>query len=192
MSGRGDIDRALVRRALSADPEAYRDLFDRYYGGVMRYCTASLGGDRDAAADAAQESFIRAFKSLASLKEPERFGSWVYAIADNVCRTTRHRAAAEADKARRFAVERFEGPEDESPVLRERKVELVRAELEALPEGPQRDLIRAYYGEDNVTTRELADRTGMPHGTVCVTLSRLRAKIQKRLAAALLRLEASA
>ena len=46
-----------------------------------------------------------------------------------------------------------------------------------------------YYCDGNVTTREIAAKTGMPHGTVCVTLQRVRAKIQKRLAAALLRLE---
>ena len=189
MNGNGHEDRALVLRALSGDEGAYRDLFSRYYGKVMRFCAGYMKGDRDASADAAQEAFIRAFRSLRALKEPERFSSWVFAIAENVCCTHRRRDASRTATAQAYANERFEGPEDENALLRERKIAVVRAEIDAIPNEQQRELLRLYYCDGNVTTRELAERTGTPHGTICVTLGRVRAKIQKRLAAAILRLE---
>ena len=188
MPGGLDHEGALVEAALSGQQEAYRELFSRYYARIMRTCAATLR-DQDEAADAAQETFIRAFRSLRTLEEPDRFGPWLYAIADNVCRTRWRQAATRDSRVKELSLARVEGPEDEHPALREEKIRLVQDEIAALPDGRARELLELYYVDGTLTTREIAARTGMPHGTVCVTLMRLRARIQKRLAAALLRLE---
>lgn len=83
-------DGAVVRQVLAGDVEAYRILVERYRSQFGRYAV-SLLGDADLAADAVQEAFIRAYDSLATCREPDRFGSWFFRILTNQCHTARGR-----------------------------------------------------------------------------------------------------
>ena len=74
-----------VRQVLAGDVEAYRVLVERYRRAYGRYAVALLR-DADAAADAVQEAFIRAYEGLASCREPDRFGAWFFRILQNQCR----------------------------------------------------------------------------------------------------------
>jgi len=78
-------DGAVVRRVLGGDVEAYRLLVERYRRAYGRYAMALLR-DPDAAADAVQEAFIRAYEGLAGCREPDRFGAWFFRILQNQCR----------------------------------------------------------------------------------------------------------
>jgi len=80
-------DGDVVRRVLSGEVEAYRVLVERYRQEFGRYAVATVG-DRDAAQDAMQEAFIRAFDALATCREPDRFGAWFFRILTNQCRNT--------------------------------------------------------------------------------------------------------
>lgn len=75
-------DRQLVEQAL-AEPAAFLDIFQRYRDPIYRYCHRCLG-TREAAEDAAQTTFMRAFSSLRSCKNRDRFHAWLFAIAHNV------------------------------------------------------------------------------------------------------------
>ena len=46
----------------------------------------SMSGDFSDAEDLAQEAFLRAYVSLNRLREPAKFGNWLYKITQNVCR----------------------------------------------------------------------------------------------------------
>lgn len=78
-------DGDVVRRVLAGESELYRVLVERYRMRLGRYA-AGFVGDRDAAADAMQEAFIRAYDALASCRDPDRFGAWFYRILANQCR----------------------------------------------------------------------------------------------------------
>ncbi len=78
-------DAAIVRRVLAGDVEQYRVLVERYRAEFGRYAVAAVG-DRDAAQDALQEAFIRAFDALATCRDPDRFGAWFFRILTNQCR----------------------------------------------------------------------------------------------------------
>jgi RNA polymerase sigma-70 factor (ECF subfamily) len=78
-------DGTIVRRVLAGDAEQYRFLVERYRTEFGRYAIATVG-DRDAAQDAMQEAFIRAFDALATCREPDRFGAWFFRILTNQCR----------------------------------------------------------------------------------------------------------
>ena len=75
-------DRELVDRA-SRDPAAFLDIFERYRDPVHRYCHRRLG-NREAAEDATQTIFMRAFSHLNSCKNRDGFRSWLFTIAHNV------------------------------------------------------------------------------------------------------------
>jgi RNA polymerase sigma-70 factor (ECF subfamily) len=83
-------DGMVVQRVLDGDVESFRILVERYRTQFGKYA-AALVGDADAAADAMQEAFIRAYRSLASCRDPERFGAWFHRILTNQCHDVRGR-----------------------------------------------------------------------------------------------------
>jgi RNA polymerase sigma-70 factor, ECF subfamily len=82
-------DEELVARyrAQPGSPEAERcldELFQRYRGKVSLWCLR-LAGDRESAADLAQEVFLKAFRALAGFRGDAKFSTWLYSIARNHC-----------------------------------------------------------------------------------------------------------
>src|SRR2546429_3411833 len=94
----GTSDAALVCRVQAGDTGAYADLVARYRDRLGRYALHMLG-NREDAEEVLQDSFVRAYRSLARCDDPERFGAWLYGILVNRCRTAGARAAR---RARRF------------------------------------------------------------------------------------------
>ena len=144
-------DEALViayRQAPPANREAIaEELFGRYFERVARWCFR-FTGDRDAAADLAQDVFLKAHRHLDSFKGLSRFSTWVYSIARNEA-LNRH--------------QRFSPPTDGEDVLadlpaptedpaqwaerrsRERRVmELVTATLDQT----EREVFTMHYGDE--------------------------------------------
>ena len=82
-------DEELVERyhARTGSAEADRCLdvlFQRYRPKVALWCMR-LAGDRESAADLAQEVFLRAFRSLSGFRGDSKFSTWLYTIARNHC-----------------------------------------------------------------------------------------------------------
>ena len=78
-------DREYVQRCLDGSPEDYRHLVRRYEGILLAYLT-SLLGQWGRAEEVTQEAFVRAYFSLAKLKEPNAFFSWLMGIALRVAK----------------------------------------------------------------------------------------------------------
>jgi RNA polymerase sigma-70 factor (ECF subfamily) len=87
-------DAEIVARVLAGDAEAYRPLVERYQRAVLGLAARLLGPGGDAE-DLAQEAFVRAFRYLPTLKEPDRFGSWLYQIVRSLSRDRNRRKDAE-------------------------------------------------------------------------------------------------
>src|SRR6266536_318948 len=85
-------DAELVRRVRTGDIGAYGALVSRYRDRLGRYALHMLG-DREDAEEALQDSFVRAYRSLARCYDTARFGAWLYGILVNRCRTAGARAA---------------------------------------------------------------------------------------------------
>jgi RNA polymerase sigma-70 factor (ECF subfamily) len=79
-------DSVVVARVLSGDREAYRSLIDKYGSRMLAFCRSRMRSDEDAR-DATQEVFLRAFGSLTTFRQEERFAAWLFAIAGNYVRT---------------------------------------------------------------------------------------------------------
>ncbi len=89
-------DGTIVRLVLAGDVEQYRVLVERYRTQFGRYALSAVR-DRDAAQDAMQEAFIRAYDSLATCRNPDRFGAWFFRILTNQCRNVVARRRDTAD-----------------------------------------------------------------------------------------------
>lgn len=80
-------DAAIVARVLAGDTGAYAILVAKYRAQFARYAVRMLG-TREDAEEALQDALVRAYRSLAKCDDPERFGSWLFRILANRCRTT--------------------------------------------------------------------------------------------------------
>lgn len=77
-------DAAIVASMRAKDPAGLAEAYGSYADRLFTYCT-SLLRDRDASADAVQDTFIIAAERIGQLREPDRLRSWLYAIARNEC-----------------------------------------------------------------------------------------------------------
>ena len=75
-------ERRLVARAVAGERGAFGQLYQRHVGRVYRYVAFRVH-DMTLAEDLTQEIFINAYRALADLERPDRFGAWLMAIARN-------------------------------------------------------------------------------------------------------------
>ncbi len=82
-------DRDLVERFQNGDPDAFDDLYRRYFGRLHRFCLRHTG-DAHEAEEVAQEAFVRALRSMDSLRGERHFYPWMTVIAKRIT-IDRHR-----------------------------------------------------------------------------------------------------
>ena len=135
------------------------------------------------AEDVMQESFIRAFRNLDRLREPERFGPWVQVIARREALASVHGGAQRRLTDAALAAEAASVVEQAPPV--DPALAVVRTLLDELGEGPERRIIHRFYVDGDCTVQQLADELGLAKGTITSRLTRFRARIKRRLVALL-------
>lgn len=81
----GPDDAQLVARSLKQDQEAFGQLIDRHAATIVNLAYRMVG-NRAEAEDLAQETFVSAFKSLATFRADAKFSTWLYRIATNKCK----------------------------------------------------------------------------------------------------------
>ena len=78
-------DLELINRILDGDRMGFNQLIRKWekqiYNFVFRYL-----GNREAALDVTQKTFLNTYRNISKLKNPARFSSWIYQIASNLCR----------------------------------------------------------------------------------------------------------
>ncbi len=106
-----DAQAALAARTSSAAAPsscqpahlAFARIYDRHSAVVRALCVRQLPSETDAD-DALQETFIRAYRLLHEVTDPQSLRPWLYAIARNVC-AERRRSAARRNKHERAAAQ---------------------------------------------------------------------------------------
>jgi RNA polymerase sigma-70 factor (ECF subfamily) len=73
----------LVLRAQRGDQLAFEKLYERYNDRISRYLIRMIGND-GVGCELTQETFLKAWKNLLSLRDPARFANWLYRIATNM------------------------------------------------------------------------------------------------------------
>lgn len=80
-----ETDAAYVRRVQAGDRAAFRVLLERYERMVFSLTHRFSETPADAE-DLAQDVFVKAYRRIDRLRQPDRFASWLYGIALNHCR----------------------------------------------------------------------------------------------------------
>jgi uncharacterized protein len=165
-----DSDSVLVTRARKGDAAAFAELHDRH-APRARALVRSLLPPADAE-DVTQDALIAAFVGLDRLREPGRFGSWLYAIASNLARMRLRRPSPPV-------VHAVPAPTADEMLERNERASLVRAALGTLGERDREVLVLHYF--EGLECREIAARRGLSPGAVRVRLHRARAALRDEL-----------
>jgi RNA polymerase sigma-70 factor (ECF subfamily) len=174
-------DQEAVQRCLAGDAEAFSTLVERY-GGRVYNIALRITNDSDAAADCAQEAFIRAYRALHQYDPTLPFGPWLYRIATNASLNHVQRWHAHETPVEEFpdsAEPDEEGPE--SSALRKEELSEVMAAMAELPAHYRAALTLRHLQQ--LSYQEVADSLGIPLGTVKTHLHRARAALKTRLLA---------
>lgn len=177
-------DRELMARLAAGDRDALEPLMERHYRRLFRIALSYLR-ETDAALDAVQETFVKAFQNARSWDGSSDVGPWLTRIAVNHAidryRRGKRRAQAEApmpetDHDERLAVEE---PSAERRVLGRELGERIGAALRTLPDTQRAVFVLRHYEE--MKLEEIAGALGISLGTVKSSLHRAVRQLRVRL-----------
>lgn len=178
-------DRELVHEARNGRPAAYAELVRRWSARVMAVCQARVGR-RAAVEDLTQETLLRGFSSLNSLKTPEKFGPWLAGIAQRVCldwlkakQTSQVPFTQLSADANPEAILPTNGNSADYELERSDEINRLMSEVESLSDDCRETLLLYYYHD--LTYQELAELLGVSSATVNARLTRARAVLRERL-----------
>jgi RNA polymerase sigma-70 factor (ECF subfamily) len=178
-------DRTLVDTIIAGDRDAYRLLVERESTTVFRCCYRVLGHVEDAE-DVAQESFVTAFRSLASWRGDGSVRAWLAQIATRqALRAAGRRSrtiSLDGDGSDAAPTERIplaHAPDPSAAVTAADTAAQVRDAVTHLPEPYRETIALRYFAELSID--EIAQALDRPVGTVKVHvhrgLERLRAQL---------------
>ncbi len=176
-------DQEAVQRCLAGDTEAFSILVERY-GGRVYNIALRITNDSDAAADCAQEAFIRAYRALHQYDPNLPFAPWLYRIATNASLNHVQRWHAHETPVGDSEFPEKTEPDEagpESSALRREELGEVLAAMAELPPHFRAALTLRHLQQ--LSYQEVADALGIPLGTVKTHLHRARAALKVRLAA---------
>jgi RNA polymerase sigma-70 factor (ECF subfamily) len=171
-------DATLVAAARRGDRTAFGALYRRHGRLVQAVLLARVAPDN--VADLVQDVFLHALGRLDALRDGSAFAPWVATIA--------RRRAADWRRRRRETVSLEEDPAREAwaeaPDHAEEAVDRTRAQaalaiIAGLPESYRETLLLRFVG--GLSGPEIAERTGLTHGSVRVNLHRGVAMLRERL-----------
>jgi len=175
-------DADLVRQCLQGDNVGFDLLVKRYQKQVYGLCYRMLG-DADEAADAAQESFVKAYNALAGFRLDAKFLTWMFRIANNTCidmsrqRKSRQTVSLDDMAGEPSVPDSPDGPEE--TVLRGESDRLVQEAVSRLPEKYRTALVMFHFS--GMSIRDISKAIGRPEGTVKSDLHIAREMLRQKL-----------
>ena len=172
----------LIESAAGGDTMAFRRLVELHQQYVFAIAFGLLRSD-DAAAEVAQDAFVRVWNNLSSYDGRAKFTTWLYKIVVNLCydRMKTERRKVSMLSALRDHLD-TSGPPADDPLTRLLRSDLCRRVLEiaaSLP--PKQRLVFHLRDVNDCPMEEIAGIAGMTMGTVKANLSYARKKIREEL-----------
>ena len=166
----------LVKRAKSGDMAAFEEILGLYERRVLLAAMRLLNRNLEDAKDAAQQVFLRLYRSLGQLDENRHFASWLYRITVNVCRDMlRARARRPVLSLEEAGVGLVVAAADDT--VRNEQRRMIYAALATLPERERTAVVLRDL--EGFTTSEAARIMGCTEVTVRSQISNARVKIRK-------------
>lgn len=175
-------DVELINRILSGEDTAFASLVKKYEKQVHALAWRKIG-DFHIAEEITQDTFLKVYQKLSTLKDPNQFSGWLYVIATNLCRAW--------IRKKRLATEPLEGTEIESidetysryvseehtKTTVEAQREVVKKLLAKLKESERTVMTLYYFGE--MTCEEISRFLGVSTSAIKLRLHRARQRLKK-------------
>lgn len=177
-------ERDLIKAARGGDPSAYESLVRSYFTQIYHYTARFLGSEAEAE-DAAQHTFIKAWRALKTFDASSPFKPWLFRIARNtsidIARKRRDIPLSVFDSEEGAAEELFadDAPSLEELAARSYEERDVQRALGSLPKPDQEILFLHFH--DGLPFREIGEITGRPLHTVKSRARRALLTLRKHL-----------
>ncbi len=176
-------DVELIRRILNGDEPAFSTLVEKYQKRVHALAWRKIG-DFHIAEEITQDTFLKAYQKLATLKKPQRFAGWLYVIATRCCQAwlrkkhiqTETLEEIDSDELEPEAYSRYVA-EEKAKVTVEAQRQVVNKLLATLPESERTVITLHYFGE--MTCEEISEFLGVSANTIKSRLRRARNRMKK-------------
>ena len=177
-------EKDIIARVLSGHREAYAELVRTHHAKIIGLCRSMLGNRADAE-DAAQEVFIKAFRSLDRFTGASSFSTWIHRIASNQCLDVLRRKSRDKtesldvllDKGDSAARESLSMPPDTGPSME--NADLAERALRGL--SPDHRLILTLREVQGLNYKEIAETLECSLDAVKARLKRARQAVEKTL-----------
>ena len=160
-------DAQLIESFCNGDSRAFNTLVDRWRQRIHRVAYRYFNS-HDEATEITQKTFIRAYKKMHALDDPDRFAAWIYRIANNLCldetrRSGRWRSTSMDKLNNRPSTTAM--PEHPDQPLQQKEWEtLLQQALQQLPPEQRMVVILKEYQE--LKFREISAAIDVPENTV--------------------------
>jgi RNA polymerase sigma factor (sigma-70 family) len=174
---------ALIEQCLSGDQEAWEAIVRQNWRKVFNVAYKFVG-KHDEAEDLTQDIFLKIFKALSTFDRRANFQTWIISISRNLCidhyrsiRKERQTIAREVD-----AGDLQPASADKNPYHQAEHQDLrvlLRQSLQTLPATLRTAVVLRDLQE--LSYQEIADRLGLPEGTVKSRINRGRIELARQL-----------
>ena len=182
-------DQQLVRQALAGSQAAYQELVQRHQKSVLA-TVYKLVHNREEARDLVQETFMKAFGSLATYREEFQFSTWLHRIASNCSIDYIRKKKIEAlsldqpleTKDSQVSLEIPDWSKNpEADLVEKQRGLTIKEAIDSLPKGYREVIL--FRHKDEKSYQEIAAILGLPVGTVKARIFRGRELLKKKLKA---------
>lgn len=173
--------RLLVEAHNAGDDEAFTHIVRAHHRGLLAHAVRRLG-DLQAAEDAVQETFVRAYRAMPRFDGDFQLRAWLHRILTNVCHDEGARRRRDGRIVELMSA-RTTGSSDPADIDVDRmdvSRDVVAAALATLPESYRQALVLRYV--DELSYDQVAAATGVSTGNARVRVMRGRAALQRALA----------
>lgn len=167
----------LIQKIVGGNSQAYGELVEHYKDLVFTLALRMMK-HREEAEEVAQDTFIKAYKSLRSFKGDSKFSTWMYRITYNTCldRIKSNKRKHQEIEINELTLNKLKSIDNalDNMVDNERE-KLVKQCVEALP-SQESFMLTLYYYED-LSLDEISKIIDLPTNTIKVRLFRTRKKL---------------
>ena len=176
-------DVELIRNILAGDESAFVSLVNKYQKQVHALAWRKIG-DFHIAEEITQDTFLKVYQKLSTLKNPNQFSGWLYVIATNQCRAWLRKKRIETEALDDTETEWVDASaysryvaEEQAKVNVEAQREVVKKLLAKLKESERTVMTLHYFGE--MTVEEISRFLGVSASAIKLRLHRARQRLQK-------------
>ena len=167
------MEAECIQQVLDGDEDAFTDLVEHFQTHVYNLCYRMLGSPQEAE-DAAQESFIRAYRYIHRYDTNRSFATWLLSIAAHYCidqQRKRKYLAVDLDEIIEFGIT-DDSPLPEHVVTSNEQCDQVQKQLAKLPAKDRMVLILRYWYE--MSEKEISETLDISTSAVKSRLHRAR------------------